>query len=80
MTARHIILPAGRASAVIVLTVAEVCALHTLAQSALSDAERALQTVTGTSKHASGQASIQAAVRAVDVLAGARGDLPGAKA
>lgn len=78
MTARHIILPAGRASAVIVLTVAEVCALHTLAAAALDDSGRAIHA--GASKHSSGQPGIDAAIRAVAVLAGARADLPGAKA
>jgi len=72
MNGRHIVLPPGRGHAVIVLTVAEVRALHTLAQVALGDAERALGTLSGVSKHSSGQASIDAARRAAEVLADVR--------
>lgn len=79
MTARHIILPpGGRGYALIILTVAEVCALHTLAAAALDDSGRAIHA--GASKHSSDQSGIDAALRAVAVLAGVREDLPGAKA
>jgi hypothetical protein len=72
MNDRHIVLPPGRGHAVIVLTVAEVRALHTLAHAALGDAERALGTLSGVSKHSSGRASVDAGRRAAEVLAEVR--------
>jgi hypothetical protein len=80
MTARHIIIAQGRGYAVIVLTMAEVVALHILTTASLADGPRALASLAGASKHSGGQSSIDAATRAVEVLAGARGDLPGVKA
>ena len=72
MNGRHIVLSAGRGHAVIVLTVAEVRALHTLAEAALSEAERVLAALGGVSKHSSGQSSIDAGRRAAEVLADVR--------
>jgi len=72
MSGRHIVIPYGRGQAVIVLSVAEVCALHTLAEIALSDAQRARQAVSGASKHSSGQSSVEAGRRAAEVLADVR--------
>jgi hypothetical protein len=72
MSGRHIIIAQGRGYAVIVLTMAEVSALHTLAQAALSDGERALGALGGVSKHSGGKSSVEAGRRAAEVLAEAR--------
>jgi hypothetical protein len=70
MSGRHIIIPPGRA--VIVLTIAEVCALHTLALAMLSNEKRAREVFGGASKHTSGMSSIHAGQRATEVLADVR--------
>jgi hypothetical protein len=72
MNGRHIIIAQGRGYAVIVLTMAEVSALHTLAQVALSDEEQALDALGGVSKHSSGKSAVDAGRRAAEVLADAR--------
>jgi len=72
MSGRHIIIAPGVLRAVIVLSIPEVCALHTLALAALSDEERARQVFAGTSKHSSGQSGVDAAHRAAEVLADVR--------
>ena len=70
VSGRHIILAPGRAHAIIVLSVAEVCALHTLAVAALDESGRAIHA--GVSKHSSGQSSVDAGRRAAEVLADVR--------
>jgi len=69
---RYIVIPPGPGRAVIVLTVAEACALHTLVQAILSDPKRAREAFDGGSKHSSGQSSIHAGQRAAEVLADVR--------
>jgi len=72
VSGRHIIIAPGVLRAVIVLSVPEVCALHTLALAALSDEERARQVFAGDSKHSSGQSGVDATRRAAEVLADVR--------
>jgi len=68
MSARHIIIAQGRGYAVIVLTIAEACALHTLAQTALGDARQTRHVFSGALRQASGQAGLDAVRRAAEVL------------
>jgi hypothetical protein len=72
MSGRHIVIAQGRGYAVIVLTMAELSALHTLAQAALSDEERALGALGGVSKHSGGKSTVDAGRRAAELLADAR--------
>jgi hypothetical protein len=72
MSGRYIVIPPSPGRAVVVLSFAEVCALHTLAQTALSDWNRARQAVSGASKHSSGQQQLDAGMRAAEMLADVR--------
>jgi hypothetical protein len=68
MGARRIIIGQGRGYAVIGLAIAEACALHTLAQTALGDARQAHHVFSGVLRQASSQSGLHAVRRAAEVL------------
>jgi X-X-X-Leu-X-X-Gly heptad repeat protein len=69
MSGRYIVIPPSPGRAVIVLSAAEVLALHILVEAALSDPSGARQLVSGASKYSSGQQRLDAGRRAAEMLA-----------
>jgi hypothetical protein len=72
VSGRYIVIPPSPGRAVIVLSAAEVYALHTLAEAALSDPKHAREAVSGASKYSSGQQRLDAGRRAAEMLADVR--------